>query len=467
MLWEPCRVCGEETANYCAFCARVGSDGVKLNARFYCDLDCRNKDDLEHMKAHKAFNEDLPATMDRATKAGQIVQSLYYTFRENTWNYDMKQVRIQRDQEGDLVDIRVTDGAGVLNAPGSQTDCKRCGGGWLIEFPAKTFDSYGDDAKHALLVDNSSTWAFVVMHTAVQALFRDLVNDVQSDIKEIVHYPTENASRFVHASGAFGSETSRHDTLYPDEDEQGYTKSVYEIILKCGTKIALDLAGAQWDIQDGGGPHKPVTYWENYSSRWMTGLKYRIPFRSHALKHATKMSEYRMLTSQTLIAEMTFCFNVFMSSSWKDELGFEAREMVEMEFETFHKSYRLLIRTATEVLQKRPKDLDNGKFKNAPGGFDYRHPSVVASTATMGHKRSLPVDIGDLQRFDWKTLSRLIQQPGSEVSLQEKRAAKALQKYRSVYKEPGSWQLFFLEDTLPGPKIDESYVSENPAWSLG
>ena len=288
-------------------------------------------------------------------------------------------------------------------------------------------------------------------------------------MEEVVHYPTEKASRIVHAAGTFGYETRRHDILYPDEDDQGDTKSVYKITLKCGSKIALDLAGAQWDIQDGKGLHKPVTYWEDYHSRWITSVKYSVPFRSHAIRHAKKMSEYHMITSQTLITEITLYFNVFMTRLCEAELGFHPHQLLDMDPESYQKSLRRFINQAEEYLQKRHKDLDNGKPLNVFKTFDLRHPKVIAdaSKAKPRSNGSLPLDIGDMQKFDWKMFSRLVQQLGSEVSLQEKKLAKKLQWNRSVYKEPGTWQLVFLEDTLPGPRIDEGCVSENPRWRLG
>ena len=287
-------------------------------------------------------------------------------------------------------------------------------------------------------------------------------------MEEVVHYPIDKASHIVHAAGTFGYETRRHDILYPDEDDQGDTKSVYKITLKCGSKIALDLAGAQWDIQDGKGLHKPVTYWEDYYSRWITSVKYSVPFRSHAIKHAKKMSEYHMITSQTLITEITLYFNVFMTRSCEAELGFHPHQLLDMDPESYQKSLRRFINQAEEYLQKRHKDLDNGEPLNVFKTFDLRHPKVItdASKAKPRSNGSLPLDIGDMQKFDWKMFSRLVQQPGSEVSLQEKKLAKKLQWNRSVYKEPGTWQLVFLEDTLPGPRIDEGCVSENPRWRL-
>lgn len=291
---------------------------------------------------------------------------------------------------------------------------------------------------------------------------------MQSDIKEVLHYPNAKASRFVHAQGVFGFNSKRHDRLYPDQDERGDTKGVYEIMLKCGSKIVLDLAAAQWDLQDGGAPQAPVTWWAEYWSRWGAAVKYRIPFRSHALKHAGKMKNYCVITSQTLVMEVNIYFNVFMSSGCKAELGFHPRELLDMNSERYRNAKSRFFAKATTYLQKRSNELDNGDHRNILGVFDLRHPAIIAKGPKLHHRSngSLPPEV-DIAKFDWKALSRHIQQPNSAVVLKEKKLAAALKKKRSVYKEPGSWQLVFLDDTLPGPKIPAESVGENPGWKLG
>lgn len=486
MPWQPCLVCEEETSNYCRYCAQTRNDGTIINARFYCDLECRDKDESEHLRVHKTVDYTMAPNIERARKAGRIAQSLFYAFMENTWTYDIKKVCIRRDQDHCLVAVEVTDGAGVVAPPGGHTDCKTYAGGWLIKFPSDSFGGFEQDSKHALLTDHSSVWAFVVMHAAIQALFKgtpnssctipnfadtilDLVNDVQTDIKEVVHYPAEKVSRIVHAQGVFGSDTRRHDQLYPDEDERGSTKGVYEIVLKCGSKIALDLAGAQWNGQDDNDGHAPVTFWADYWSRWGADVKYRIPFRSHALKHCAKMASYRVITSQTLIMETMIYFNVFMSSACQAELQFDPRELLDMDKEKYRAAKRCFLEKAVMYLQRRPEELDNGDHRSILNAFDLRHPMVIANAPRFPHKPngSLPPSLGDMSKFDWKALSRLIQQPNSAVPLKEKKQALALKKKRSVYKEPGSWQLIFLEETLPGPRIPAECFSENPGWKLG
>lgn len=120
------------------------------------------------------IDRTMPQDMERARKAGSIAQSLFYSFLENTWGYDMGKVYIKRDQDLDLVAVQVTDGAGVMGSAVGHTDCKTYAGGWLTKFPVDSFGTFDDDAKQALLTDRSSIWAFIVMHAAVQALFHGM-----------------------------------------------------------------------------------------------------------------------------------------------------------------------------------------------------------------------------------------------------------------------------------------------------
>lgn len=163
MPWRPCLHCGEETSNRCKYCERS-----------YCDIDCRRKDEVEHIKVHMNVDRAMLWNIERARKAGRLAQLLLSAFMENTWNYDMRRVCIKRDQNADLVAVEVTDGAGVLGSLAGHTDCKTYAGGWLTKFPVNSFGTFDEDAKHALLTDRSSIWAFVVMHAAVQALFQGM-----------------------------------------------------------------------------------------------------------------------------------------------------------------------------------------------------------------------------------------------------------------------------------------------------
>jgi len=210
-------------------------------------------------------------------------------------------------------------------------------------------------------------------------------------------------------------------------------------------------------------------YWADYWARWGATLKYCIPFRSHVLKHTAKMSTYRVITSQTVILEAVLYFNVFLSSRCKAELDFHPRELLYMDIRAYREAKQLFLTKAEAYLQKRPNELDNGNHRNALDGFDLRHPKVIEDAPKSLPKRngSLPLDLGDMAKFDWKAFSRFIQQPSTEVTFKEKKWAKGLLQKRSVYKGSGSWMTVFLEDTLPGPRIPKEDVSENPGWKLG
>ena len=106
---------------------------------------------------------------ERAKQAGEAVQTLFYTFIEHTWAYDMNSVRVTPGSNGELLAVEVIHGSNTDNST-----CERTAGEWLIKFPYDAFRAADGRAKHALLADRHSIWAFVVMHVAVQVLFEGM-----------------------------------------------------------------------------------------------------------------------------------------------------------------------------------------------------------------------------------------------------------------------------------------------------
>ncbi|KAH7401189.1 hypothetical protein BKA66DRAFT_449959 [Pyrenochaeta sp. MPI-SDFR-AT-0127] len=379
----------------------------------------------------------------------------------------MSNVRIIRDQDGCIVTIEVIAGPGVHTGPGGESICERHAGGWLIKFPHAAFSDDDQEAKCAVLADQNSIWAFVFMHTAVGTLFADLVNDVEKDIKEVVNYVPDSVQRLVEHRGRFGfARVDREDLLYPDYNHNGDLKGVYCITLKDGTRIALDIAGAQYNLH-----HTPIMHWQAYLSRWARSIEYRVPFRSHNSKHLGKMSGYRCITQQTIIMEQMAYFNVFLT----DKLGLELelQDLVDMDSEDFQYSKGQLIRHVTDYLCKRCTDLDSNVDTDClTGTFDLRRPKVIAKLPIFYNPliqserpESMPLDIGEMSRFGWVKLRKLIQMPSTEVKYHEKKKAKLLLGHRCVYKMPGDWKLVFLTDTLPSLKVPFECVSENPYWN--
>lgn len=115
------------------------------------------------------YDSDKLRLLSHAIRAGELAQVLFYALLENTWAYDLSNIRIIRNDHGQLVRVEVTDGPGVTEGPQGQSACDRYAGGWLFRFP--DMNPVDCDAMRALLADHNSTWAFVCMHVAVETLF--------------------------------------------------------------------------------------------------------------------------------------------------------------------------------------------------------------------------------------------------------------------------------------------------------
>ncbi len=108
---------------------------------------------------------------NQAVKASVIAQSLFYTLIQNTWAYDLNNIRIVRDHDGENVAIEAIVGTGEQAEAEGHSVLRRRAGGWLLDFPHDAFDPADEAIKHALLADQNSIWAFVVMHVVVEVLF--------------------------------------------------------------------------------------------------------------------------------------------------------------------------------------------------------------------------------------------------------------------------------------------------------
>jgi hypothetical protein len=284
------------------------------------------------------------------------------------------------------------------------------------------------------------------------------VEDAERDIKEVVHYMPNNTRRLVKHKGRFRLlEDERNELPYPDDDAKGYLKGVYQIRLKNGTIMALDIAGAQYNLQ-----HDTFMTWPTYLNRWMSKPKYRIPFRSHYNKHAEHMSTYRCVTHLTVVMEQATIFNSLLMSC-EFTLGFDFKDLPAEDFEVFRGYKQRLLAALGEHLQPRPADFDPTSTPSLPAPFDLRHPKII-DDAKRELPESLPHDVGDMKDFSWDSLRKMIQLPGNAIHYKEKKCARNLLDHRCVYKMPGDWRLIFLLDTLPSPLVPLTCVSENPFW---
>jgi hypothetical protein len=287
-----------------------------------------------------------------------------------------------------------------------------------------------------------------------------LIDDANKDIKEVVHHLPIGTRRMVRHQDRYGLQTIRKDIPYPDIDANGDIKGVYRITLKDGSQIALDLAGAQYDL-----PHVPVMLWSAYLNRSASNIKYRISFRAHYDKHMEHMKDYDNVTHLTIALEQQMSLKGMLNDCRATTPGFNISDLLFGTDEQFQDCKHRLDMAVHECLQKRPCEIDNADNPMcivAP--FDLRHPNVIEKMDQVAMGESALFNLGDMQKFDWSKLSDMIKMPGDTVSYTEKKKAKLLMQYRCVYRMPGDWRLVFLESELPSQKIPKEYVSVNPNW---
>jgi hypothetical protein len=109
--------------------------------------------------------------LDRVFRAGELVQAIFYAIAEHTWAYDISNIRVVRDDNGTLIRVEVIHGSGSKTDSQGDSVCAQVASGWLYKFPHESFKLADLYAKRALLSDQNSVWAFVLMHNVVQLLF--------------------------------------------------------------------------------------------------------------------------------------------------------------------------------------------------------------------------------------------------------------------------------------------------------
>lgn len=117
---------------------------------------------------------DHTVLLERAHRAGEVAQALFYTFIEHTWAYDMSSVCVISDQHDELVTIEIIHDSNHVTSPEGKNVYKQQAGGGLTKFPQEAFNSTERFVKHSLLADRRSIWAFVFMHAAVLPLFEGM-----------------------------------------------------------------------------------------------------------------------------------------------------------------------------------------------------------------------------------------------------------------------------------------------------
>jgi hypothetical protein len=170
MASKECVLCTQPGFVVCERCAEFDDTGVPVKPRWYCTVLCREIDRINHGEECRLIAEPKEL-LERAKRAADVAQALFYAFIEHTWAYDMSRVRIIPDSTSAVMAVETMAGSGVRQGPADESSCERTAAGWLFKFPHDSFRAADQAAKQALLANKNSIWAFVVMHVAVQALF--------------------------------------------------------------------------------------------------------------------------------------------------------------------------------------------------------------------------------------------------------------------------------------------------------
>jgi hypothetical protein len=184
---QECVVCTRQAWLFCENCAEIQDTGRPLNARWYCTALCRESDRPGH--APNCFSQaDHEQILHSAHRAGELAQTLFYVFIEHTWAYDISNLLAISDQHGQISALDVVHGPGHEAGPGGESTCEQRAGGWLTNFPQDAFKAADRKAKHTLLADQHSVWAFIFMHSVVQAVFEG------TQLSHVTSSTTYNAS---------------------------------------------------------------------------------------------------------------------------------------------------------------------------------------------------------------------------------------------------------------------------------
>lgn len=263
--------------------------------------------------------------------------------------------------------------------------------------------------------------------------YTDLVHDTDEDIKEVVHYLPDHVRRLVHHKDRLGLGSAERDDLpYPDRDGRGNIKGVYRVKLKDNTMIAIDLAGAQYSVL-----HTTIMPWLAYCNKWVSTIKFQIPFRSHYEKHMESMSNYRCITHLTIIMEQMIYLHVFITFAER-ELGFHLKDLSSMCYDDFKDARAQVLQQAIHYLRRRSQELDSDRSAMSMlKTFDLRHPAVAKAVKA----KSMLFDFGDMKNIDWDMLRELIRMPNSVVKYKEKVKLRTLLTHRACTRclEIGDW----------------------------
>lgn len=286
------------------------------------------------------------------------------------------------------------------------------------------------------------------------------------DIKEVRHTLKHGIYSIVCYEDPHSDTSKRKDQPYNDG-----VAAVYEIDLKSGQKIALDLTGAQYQFHI---KHMTVRPWLEYWHLYGKDLEQRDEFSTARDIHIDMMRSFDKLSHLTINMYILEGFDSWIKKEEeKDELlsSQHSNPLLTNDLPSALKLQHELLDRAKAALSARLTDIDNNStITPSPNNIPYptsglRHPRRMGTSVFVTHDRHmLTPHISPLRNFNWDLLRELILD--KDVPYKEKKEAKDLLQCRAVYAPWGDSRIVFLSDTLPGKETKLEWVSENPHWKV-
>jgi hypothetical protein len=247
----------------------------------------------------------------------------------------------------------------------------------------------------------------------------------------------------------------REDQVYNDDEGNG----VFEITLKSGEKIALDLTGAQYNAQ-----HQTVMHWENYWTNYGEEILERNIFGTALQNHNLLLSQFDKFSELTIIAHVLDKFNVRISAS-SITLPSIARETSQHRFHTQLNTYiHFTINYLADCIQELDADKAHTTtiVRSMPHGLF--HPRVAEKSIYFHHGRMLLLpDYGpNIANFHWEIIKDLAKDPKTPYKVRKE--ARDLLSYRCLVSPFGDQRILFMRNTLPRESMPKEWVKVNPFW---
>ncbi|ORY16453.1 hypothetical protein BCR34DRAFT_557245 [Clohesyomyces aquaticus] len=142
---ELCILSFQPAKTLCTRCEGLNPDHTphSSHSRLYCNKYCQD-DDWPRRKDQcdrPVMEQRRKKCMDAVRRAGDVAQSLFLGFMQQTWTYDMKKVRVGRGEGMGSRgrEAEVVRGIGVRAGPGGIKTLMKVGGNWFVKFPEEVF----------------------------------------------------------------------------------------------------------------------------------------------------------------------------------------------------------------------------------------------------------------------------------------------------------------------------------------